>query len=302
MDIQKEYHEIIEDYKDFLKEFQRIVEKILLRNKIPIAFGISGRPKSLDSIIEKKSSERFEIKKSITELNDLVGIRIVLLFPEYKDKVVEILTSEFDALNSPKKSIQNPDQFGYSSVHLILKIKDEWAKTPDWENHTDKKIEVQIRTLSEHIWAETSHSLFYKREENIPNIITRDLYKLSALLEIVDDKLQYIKNKVEEHFKYILTTKYENILSLDLNSETFRRVMIENSNGLYDLNDYKNKVLSSKVEKDYNILNVDVLDGLIAGKIDLTEINTSEYIEKVFELLENEKIRIDNKEKNKTSP
>ena len=255
MNIGKEYSSINHDYKDFLDEFSRIVEKILSKNDIPTAFKIYGRIKDLDSIIEKVSSNRAEIEKSITELNDLVGLRIVLLFPEYKDKVVEILTSEFKLLNDPKNSYQSPDKFGYSSVHLILGIKDKWAQTPDWEDHVGKKIEVQIRTLSEHIWAETSHSLFYKREENIPNAINRDLYKLSAILEVADDKLQDLKLKVEEHFKYIQKAPYVEILKLDLNSETFRRVMDENSNGIYNLNDYKNKVLSSKIEKEYNILN-----------------------------------------------
>lgn len=291
MNIEKEYSEIIEDYKDFLKEFKRILEKILVTNKIPVAFGIYGRHKSLDSIQEKLSSERFKIEKTITELNDLVGLRVVLLFPEYKEEVINLLSYEFKLLNDLKKSDQSPDKFGYSSVHLILQIKEEWAKTPDWINHTSKKIEVQIRTLSEHIWAETSHSLFYKREENIPNVINRDLFRLAALLEIVDDKLQYIKSKVEGHFKYILKAPYDEILKLDLNSETFRRVMFENSKGIYNLNDYKNKVLSSTIEKDYNILNVNVLDDLIAGKIDLEGLDTEKYVEKVIEILKIEKGR-----------
>lgn len=299
METEKEYKQIIDDYSDFLKEFVRIVEKILLRNQIPIAFGISGRTKTLDSILEKTSSERFVIRNSITELNDLIGLRIVLLFPEFKDKVVEILSTEFKLLNDPNKSSQSPDRFGYSSIHLILRIKDDWTKTPDWENHSDKKIEVQVRTLSEHIWAETSHSLFYKREENIPNIINRDLYKLSALLEVVDDKLQHLKYTVEEHFKYISNAPYDEILNLDLNSETFRRVMIENSGGIYKLDDFKNKVLSSKIEKDYNILNVNILDNIIAGKIDITQIDQKEYIEKVIELLKVEKLRIDKEQAEK---
>lgn len=292
-ELSKEYKSIIDDYVDFLKEIKRTVEKILYKNQIPIAFGISGRVKTFDSILEKVSSERFVIKKTVTELNDLIGLRIVLLFPEYKNKVVEILSNEFKFQNNPYKSKQSPDKFGYSSIHLILGIKDEWTKTPDWENHSDKRIEVQIRTLSEHIWAETSHSLFYKRQENIPTIINRDLYKLSALLEIVDDKLQNIKHTVEEHFKYISGAPYNEILKLDLNSETFRRVMVENSGGKYNFNDYKNKILSSKIEKDYNILSADYLNNIIAGKIDYSKIDENEYVEKVIEFLEIEKRRID---------
>lgn len=298
MNIEKEYFDIIEDYKDFLSEFKRIIEKILVRHKIPTAFAIYGRPKSLESINEKITSDRFEIKKSITELNDLVGLRIVLLFPEFKDKVVEILSSEFKLLNDPFKSNQSPDKFGYNSIHLILTIKDEWTKTPYWENHKNKKAEIQVRTLSEHIWAETSHSLFYKREENIPNVLNRDLFRVSALLEVVDEKLQHLKNKIEEHFKYILEAPYDEILTQDLNSETFRRVMLQNSGGIYNLNDYKNKVLSSKIEKNYNILNVNILDSLIAGKIDLSDLDSETYISKVIEILDMDKQQYDNKIKN----
>lgn len=297
MDLKKEYVEIIEDYKDFLSEFKRVIEKLLLRNKIPTAFGIYGRAKSIDSIMEKIDSERFEIKDSITELHDLVGIRIVLLFPELKDKVVEVLMSEFEIINDPKKSSKSPDKFGYSSIHLILQIKDEWAKTPDWENHQNKKVEIQVRTLSEHIWAETSHSLFYKREENIPNALNRDLFRVAALLEVVDEKLQNLKNKVETHFNFIIYAPYNEILKQDLNSETFKRVMLQNSNGIYDLNDHKNKILSSKIEKEYNILNVNILDELIAHKIKLTNIDSDTYVANVIEILEAYKMTYNKKEK-----
>jgi len=297
MNIEREHKNIFEDYEDFLKEFKRIVGKILHKHEIPIAFGISGRLKTIDSILEKISSERFIIKKSITELNDLIGLRIVLIFPEYKNNVVDLLTSEFQLFNDHNKSTQSPDKFGYSSIHLILGIKNEWTKIPDWENHLDKKIEVQVRTLSEHIWAETSHTLFYKREENIPNIINRDLSKLSALLEIVDDNLQSIKHKVEKHFKYIANAPYDEILNQDLNSETFRRIMHKNSNGIYNLNEYKNKTLSSSIEKDYNIINSNTLESLIANKIDLTNIDTEKYIERVIEILKAEKLKFDEKQK-----
>jgi ppGpp synthetase/RelA/SpoT-type nucleotidyltranferase len=297
MGIEKEYGAIAEDYGDFLKEFVRIIEKILNDNKIPIAFGISGRLKSLDSILEKVSSERFVLKETITELKDLVGLRIVLLFPEYKEKVVDILSSAFKLLEDSKESTQSPDRFGYSSIHLILGIGDEWVKVPNWKNHSDKKIEVQIRTLSEHIWAETSHSLFYKREENIPDIIKRDLHKLKALLEVVDDNLQSLKVKIETHFNFIKQAEYEIILKMDLNPETFRRIMSENSKGIYRQNDYKNKILSSKIEKDYNILTADELNSTIKDKIKLENIHESEYINEVIQILENYKTEIDNKQK-----
>jgi putative GTP pyrophosphokinase len=291
----EEFKKIENDYIDFLNEVKRVIEKLLLKNNIPVAFNIYGRLKNINSIEEKHTSKRFIIKKSITELNDLVGIRIVLLFPEFKEKVIELLLSEFKQKVEYKSPNQNVEKFGYNSVHLILGIKDEWLSTPDWKEHSDKKIEVQIRTLSEHIWAETSHSLFYKREENIPKIITRDLYRLSALLEVVDEKMQNIKNRVLEHFEYIKNCPYEIILTLDLNSETFKRIMLEHSNGIYNLEENKNKELSSRIERDYNILNTNILENIIKDKINLEYLNNDKFIEEVLRLLEEDKISTDNK-------
>ncbi|WP_410602867.1 hypothetical protein, partial [Bacillus sp. SIMBA_008] len=77
----------------------RTVGKLLTRNQIPIAFDVLGRTKSLESIIEK--AKRVDLKKSITDFQDIVGLRIVLLFPEFKEKVVELLCHEFKLLNDP---------------------------------------------------------------------------------------------------------------------------------------------------------------------------------------------------------
>jgi putative GTP pyrophosphokinase len=276
-----------------LNETIRIVEKLLLGNKIPVAFKVSGRFKDFASIEEKNYTKRYTIKKSITELNDLVGLRIVLLFPEFKEQVIELLLTTFKPISEYRKNKQSVDKFGYSSAHLILTLKEEWLHNPTLQQHANKKVEVQVRTLSEHIWAETSHSLFYKREENIPNVITRDLYKLSALLEVVDDKLQHLKKSVSNHFQYLQRCPYEEILKMDLNSETFKRVMLKNSRGVYSLDDNKNKELSSRVERDYNIVKAELLNEIISDKINLENIDNDTFINSVLELLNAEKDRID---------
>nr|WP_299339039.1 hypothetical protein [Allomuricauda sp.] len=299
MDLEKQYLRLKDDYSDYLNEFKRVVDKILKRHEVPVAFGVAGRLKEFDSILEKNSSGRTTIVKSITELNDLVGLRIVLLFPEYKDRVIQLLLNEFKPWEAYVKDDLVVDKFGYSSEHLILGVKDEWVKTPDWENHADKKIEVQIRTLSEHVWSETSHTLFYKKEENIPKAITRDLYRLAAILEVVDEKMQYIKEQVESHFAYIRNCAYDIILTMDLNPETFRRVMIEKSNKVYNLNDKQNKILSSQIEENYNILNAQHLDKIISNKIG-SEVRTNDsFIQAVISVLDSYKMEIDEKQKTK---
>lgn len=289
MDFEQEYNQIKSNYTEFLNEVKRHIELIISKKKVPLAFDVSGRLKELRSIKEKHQSKRLVIKKSITELDDLAGIRIVLLFPEFKDQVSEILQKEFKLIKEPKTDKKAVDTFGYSSTHLVLSPKDGWKEMVNWADHLDKKVEVQIRTLSEHIWSETSHSLFYKREESIPHALKRDQSKLAALLEVVDDKLESLKKSVTEHLSYIANCPYEEILKFDLNSETFKRVMRENSNGLYALDDYENKALSSRIEHEFNILTTMGLDSLLRKMEPIKHTTINGYIETIIELLEKEK-------------
>jgi uncharacterized protein YktB (UPF0637 family) len=80
---------------------------------------------------------------------------------------------------------------------------------------------------------------------------------------------------------------------MDLNSETFKRVMLKNSRGVYSLDDNKNKELSSRVERDYNIVKAELLNEIISDKINLENIDNDTFINSVLELLNAEKDRID---------
>jgi len=50
----------------------------------------------------------------------------------------------------------------------------------------DLRVEFQVRTLAQHIWAVVSHKLQYKQEESVPKQLVRSLNRASALLETVD--------------------------------------------------------------------------------------------------------------------
>ena len=110
--------------------------------------------------------------------------------------------------------------------------------------------------------------------------------------------MQSIKTRVLEHFEHIKNCSYDEILKADLNSGTFERVMLENSAGLYNVNEIQNKELSSRIEKDYNILNTAILDSLIKDQIDLSNFNSDKFVFEVLEILEIEKQRIDEQQKN----
>lgn len=135
--------------------------------------------------------------------------------------------------------------------------------------------------------------MFYKKEENIPDYIQRDIYRLSALLEVVDDKMQNIKNEVEKHFEYIRTCPFEKILELDLNSETFKRIMLEKSNRIYSFDNKHNNLFSAEIESNYNILTTKLLDSILSDRIDFSELDNEKFINQVLSLLDTYKSEID---------
>lgn len=77
-----------------------------------------------------------------------------------------------------------------------------WAEIPSLQGLTGRKVEVQVRTLAQHIWAAASHKLQYKHEESVPLPLRRSIYRVSALLETVDLEFSRV---LEERDEYIRT-------------------------------------------------------------------------------------------------
>jgi hypothetical protein len=88
-----------------------------------------------------------------------------------------------------------------------VKIKKEWATAPNYRYLEELKVEIQIRTILMHVWADIEHKLAYKKKEDIPNKFKRKLYQLSALLEIADNQFQDLKNQKELFQKSLIVDK-----------------------------------------------------------------------------------------------
>jgi len=162
------------------------IETILLKNNLTLGVPIESRVKALSSIINRDKRKPLSID-SINELDDFIGIRLILLFSRDVDQVLLCLKDNFVILKEENKSDElDEDKFGYQSYHYIVRPPVEWLKVPSFSHFDGFKIEVQVRTLSQHIWAASSHKLQYKKEQNVPLPLRRAIHRVSALLEVVD--------------------------------------------------------------------------------------------------------------------
>lgn len=60
-------------------------------------------------------------------------------------------------------------------------------------------LEVQVRSVLQHAWAEIEHDLGYKSETNIPRLLRRRFSRLAGTLELADDEFTRIRRELAEY-------------------------------------------------------------------------------------------------------
>lgn len=159
----------------YITENNKIKESIIdILNSNSIEFFIQNRVKSTNSY--EKKLRRKQDDKYFKEITDISGIRIILNKVSDMRRCIELIMNSYniDYQNSNFNSLSfiDSNEFGYSSSHIII-------------DNNSIKTEVQLRTLSQHIWAITSHDLSYKSQSK-DSLFERKLFRLSGLLEQVD--------------------------------------------------------------------------------------------------------------------
>jgi putative GTP pyrophosphokinase len=184
--LRNEYELKKSQYKKLCIEVKAQLSELLRLSGITLALPIESRVKSWESISQK--CERGGITPAtLEEIGDIAGLRIVLLFKRDQEKVCEIIRQFFEVLEAEDKASRlSSDQFGYGSIHFQVRPKAEWLVLPTLSELQGLQAEIQVRTASQHIWAEASHALQYKRESHVPMPLRRAINRVAALLETVD--------------------------------------------------------------------------------------------------------------------
>jgi putative GTP pyrophosphokinase len=159
---------------------------------------IESRTKDLDSFTEKISRKRAKYANPLTEITDLVGLRIITYYREDVAAVGEVLRGEFqiDATNSVDKAASlDPDRFGYSSVHYVVSLSPDRRRLVEWRPYAGMRAEIQVRTALQHAWSAVNHKLDYKSPTEVPRELRRRLFRLSALFELADEEFSELRDE-----------------------------------------------------------------------------------------------------------
>lgn len=153
---------------------------------------VSGRVKSVSSILEKIQRKHIPMEELENQVEDIAGIRIICQFVEDIQKVVEIIEKRSDMqIKCIKDYLNHAKESGYRSYHLIIYYTVNMADGP-------KKIqaEIQIRTLAMDFWATIEHSLQYKYKKNMPPHIKERLISAAKAVDVLDREMSSVRSEI----------------------------------------------------------------------------------------------------------
>lgn len=215
-EIEEKYTTICGRYTRLGKNLEEAIISFLEDEKIPYV-NTYHRVKEFESFNEKITRKHYT--NPFDEIEDICGVRIICYYASDIKKIEDIIDREFNVLESEDKSTAlGLKEFAYRSVHKIVKIKDNWTATPNYRGLKDLKVEIQIRTILMHAWAEIEHKLNYKSDAQVPINFQRKLFRLSAKFEEADEQFEELRNGINSYRKTIVAkAKSEN--KFDINQD-----------------------------------------------------------------------------------
>ncbi|QVX15782.1 hypothetical protein DB356_14220 [Pseudomonas congelans] len=186
-------------YEALSRSVAGLIERLLSVNGIAV-HSITQRCKTVESFsnkVEKKSSY-----ETLGEITDLAGVRIITLFSEDVDVVAKLIEREFkiDRSNSiDKRASLDPDRFGYLSLHYVASLNKSRSSLQEYSGFGELKVEIQIRSILQHTWAEIEHDIGYKSAVEVPRTIRRRFSRLAGLLELADQEFIGIRKDLDTY-------------------------------------------------------------------------------------------------------
>lgn len=161
---------------------------------------ITSRTKSESSLLAKAFHRGKSYSEPFDEIEDKVGVRIVVLVTE-EIRVVERAIKSCSkwvcnmARDFEEERAQRPIVFDYQSLHYIVRTAEKF-------NHNGVDIavntacEIQVRTILQHAYSELTHDTIYKPSVQAKPDVKRAAAKSMALIEATDDYFMQVRERL----------------------------------------------------------------------------------------------------------
>jgi len=171
-------------YGELVAEVQAILQAAVRREGINAT--ITARTKDVSQVLKKLMKK----PRPLEDIPDLGGVRACVLLPDDAGRIRECIERLFVVDKFEDKRVElSPTELGYYGLHFDVRLKGaDSARIP--EKARSLHCEIQVQTRAHNLWADFSHDVTYKSPTELPAEVIRRVYRLVALLDLVDSEIQ----------------------------------------------------------------------------------------------------------------
>ena len=178
--------------RELIVKFEHIISEHRENDLYSPIEQVSGRVKSVSSILEKMQRKHIPMERMEAEVEDIAGIRIICQFEEDIETVASLIQDRSDmTIKSEKNYLKHVKQSGYRSLHLIIYYTVETLNGP-----RKLQAEIQIRTMAMDFWATIEHSLQYKYKGDMPPHVAERLTNAADAIILLDQEMSSVRDEI----------------------------------------------------------------------------------------------------------
>ena len=178
--------------RELIVKFEHIISEHRENDLYSPIEQVSGRVKSVSSILEKMQRKHIPMERMEEEVEDIAGIRIICQFEEDIETVASLIQNRADmTIKSEKNYLKHVKQSCYRSLHLIIYYTVETLNGP-----RKLQAEIQIRTMAMDFWATIEHSLQYKYKGDMPPHVAERLTNAADAIILLDQEMSSVRDEI----------------------------------------------------------------------------------------------------------
>jgi len=188
-------------YREFSGTVRDILEKAIAAADLPRPQSMQCREKDPQKLKARLQEQDALQSDSIETLRrDLAGARVIFYTNTDVDRFIgsRLISDNFEVeedgirIHHPMKE---NDERQYRGIHYTIRLKQDRTNLPEYAKFKGLRCEIQIQTILNHAWSETSHDILYKTG-------AREGFGGRAM-EAIESRFNRIMNK------YLLPAGYE---------------------------------------------------------------------------------------------
>lgn len=162
-----------------------------------VSAGVSTRAKEVYGLVKKliaKSHLNYDT------MPDKVGARIIVRYRSELTILLDLVRENFSVDTVEDTSARlSVDRVGYQGIHVdglaLLESDELCVRFPRQKFFA----ELQLRTMSQHLWSEISHDSFYKNDEMLqalPFDLQRRVHLMAGQVEVADREFERMNSEI----------------------------------------------------------------------------------------------------------